>query len=61
LDEIGWAGKKIGHCYTLPTQAYCLCTDQKASGQEILKVIKKMQNDFKKTYGFELKYEVVII
>ncbi|MBU1246781.1 UDP-N-acetylmuramate dehydrogenase [Patescibacteria group bacterium] len=61
LDEIGWAGKKIGHCYTPSNQAYFLCTDKKASGQEILKVIKKMQRDFKKVYGFELEHEVVIM
>lgn len=61
LEDIGWRGKAIENCFTSPNQALIVQSNGQASGEEILKFIHTMQQDFHTAYGTWLEPEVVII
>jgi len=60
LDELGWKGKWENNVGVFEKHALCVVTNKKATGEEVERFIRKMQNDVKKNYDIELIPEVNI-
>lgn len=61
FQELGWLGKWIGNCGVHNNHALIVVTNSKASGEEILKFINLMKQDFYENYKIELATEVNIV
>ena len=61
LEELGWKGKWIGNVGTYEKHSMIVVTNKKASGQEILDFIRKLQKSVKDATGINLSPEVNIV
>ncbi len=60
IEEMGWAGKRIGHCGIWPTQPINLVNYGGATPAEYLSFVRMVQDAVYERYGISLETEVVI-
>jgi UDP-N-acetylmuramate dehydrogenase len=61
LQELGWLGKWIGNVGVHDRHALVIVTNGKATGEEVMKFAKLIQEDYLKNYGLKLETEVNLI
>jgi len=61
FDTLGWKGKRVGNVGTWEKHALVLCSFGAKEPQEVLSVIKMMQQDFAGATGIMLEPEINII
>jgi UDP-N-acetylmuramate dehydrogenase len=61
IDEMGWAGKKVGNCGVWRTQALNLVNYGNATPDEYLSFIKMVKDAVFERYSINLETEVVIV
>lgn len=61
LDQLGWKNKRIGNVSTMPNHANIVFTDGNATGSEVLSFVNGMQADCKKSFGINIKPEILIV
>lgn len=61
IEEMGWAGKRIGDCGTWPTQPLNIVNYGNASPTELLSFVETIRNEVVRVYGILLENEVQIV
>ena len=61
IEEMGWAGKRMGDCGTWPTQPLNIVNYGNASPAELLSFVETIQNEVFRVYGILLENEVQIV
>lgn len=61
LDELGWRDRWIGNAGVFKNHALCVVSNKKATGEEILTVVRQMKKEIFDNYGVEISTEVRII
>jgi len=59
IDELGWKGKWEGNVGVYKNHALCIVTKDNATGSEVIKFMKALQQDVKKNFGISLEPEVL--
>ena len=61
LQELGWLGKWEGNVGIHDKHALVVVTNGKATGEEVVRFAKKVQESYLKRYGIPLEFEVNLI
>ena len=61
IEEIGYKGKNIGDAYVSEKHANFIVNKGHATGKDIAKLIKEIQDNIKEKYNIELKVEQEIV
>jgi UDP-N-acetylmuramate dehydrogenase len=61
LEEIGWAGKRVGDCGTWPTQPLSIVNYGNANSEELLKFVNIVKDKVNEAFGIQLQNEVELV
>jgi UDP-N-acetylmuramate dehydrogenase len=61
IDQLGWKGKRVGHCGLWPQQALTVVNYGGASPQEVLDLVESIREAFLREYDIALENEVEVV
>ncbi len=61
IEQMGWKGRRVGHCGIWPQQALTVVNYGGATPREVLDFVESLREAFRRRYGILLENEVEIV